>query len=300
MTARSLSVVVAVQMAQENLPEIMRHLACERHPDVEFLVCHADADPDVPRLLTDQGNVRVLQGSPGSLIPHLWRDGILAARNATVAVTTAHCIPDESWVACLLEADMRDVAGIGGVIRNHPDSDAKGWAIFLLRYISFAPPQAARPVEEIAADNAAYRREDILRHQDLLQDGFWEPSFHSRFRAAGQALVLDPRLRVVHRNRYGAWQFFGQRFAHGRQFGRARAAGLHWVKRMLLIALSPLLPLVFLRKIVRSARRQSQHRRQLRGALPWLLFFLLGWGLGEARGYVDSLARRLAIRRRFP
>ena len=197
MSGLSLSVVIAVQMAQQNLPEIVRRLACERHPEVEFLVCYADADPDVPRLLANQGNIRVLPGLPGSLIPHLWRDGILAARHETVAITTAHCIPDENWLQCLLQADLQGVAGIGGVIENHANSDAKGWAIFLLRYIAYAPPQAARRVEEIAADNALYRRTDILGHQDLLRKGFWEPSFHARFRAAGLSLVLEPRLRAV-------------------------------------------------------------------------------------------------------
>lgn len=292
MMARSLSVVIAVQMAQQNLPEIMQRLTCERHPEVEFLVCYADADPDVPRLLANQANIRVLHGLPGSLIPHLWRDGILAARHAAVAITTAHCIPDENWLQCLLQANLQGVAGIGGVFENHADSDAKGWAIFLLRYIAYAPPQAARRIEEIAADNALYRRADILRHEDLLRNGFWEPSFHARFRAGGLPLALDPRLRVIHHNRYGARQFFGQRFAHGREFGLARAARLPWFKRILLIVLSPLLPLVFLRKIITAASRQPQHRRQLRRAFPWLLFFLLGWGLGEARGYLESMVRR--------
>ena len=292
MNAPSLSVVIAVQMAQQNLPEIMQRLACERRPDVEFLVCHTDADPDVPRLLANRENIRVLPGAPGSLIPHLWRDGILVARGATVAVTTAHCIPDENWLQCLLHADMSNVVGIGGVLENHPDSTAKDWAIFLQRYLPFAPPQATRTVEEIAADNAVYRRADILQHRDLLEQGFWEPSFHARFRAAGLSLALEPRLRVIHRNRYRAWQFFGQRFAHGREFGLARAIRLPPSKRVLLIALSPLLPLVFLRKIVVAAKRHSQYRRQLLRALPWMLFFLLGWGLGEARGYVDSLVGR--------
>ncbi|MEO8159683.1 MAG: hypothetical protein ABI648_17930, partial [Betaproteobacteria bacterium] len=98
--------------------------------------------------------------------------------------------------------------------------------------------------------------------------------------------------RVIHHNRYGARQFFGQRFAHGREFGLARAGGLSWPRRILLIILSPLLPLVFLRKIVASARDRPQYDRQLRRAFPWLLFFLVGWGLGEARGYVESVVRR--------
>lgn len=292
MSSPSLSVVIAVQMAQQNLPEILQRLACERHPEVEFLVCYADADPDVPRLLENQGNVRVLLGSPGNLIPQMWRDGILAARHATVAITTAQCIPDENWLECLRQANLQSVAGRGGVIENHPDSDAMGWAIFMLRYLAFAPPQAPRQLEEIAADNAVYRRADILQHRDLLQKGFWEPSFHARFRAAGLSLALEPRLRVIHHNRYSAHQFFGLRFAHGRQFGLARADCLPWFKRILLIVVSPLLPLVFLQKIVAAVIRLPRYRRKMLRAFPWLLFFLLGWGLGEARGYLESIARR--------
>ena len=71
MTAPSLSVVVAVQMAQQNLPEIIERLECARHPGVEFLVCYSDADPEVPRLLPKQDNVRPLPGSPGSLAVRL-------------------------------------------------------------------------------------------------------------------------------------------------------------------------------------------------------------------------------------
>jgi hypothetical protein len=291
-SAGGLSVVIAVQRAAENVPEILERLACEGHPDVEFFLCHAGDDAGSLRMPAAPGNVRVLTGAPGSLIPHLWRDGIRAARHATVAVTTAHCIPDEDWLPCLLRLDLGgEIAGVGGVIESHPASDAVGWAIYLMRYLPYAPPQSARRVSEIAADNAAYRRAEILRHEDLLRDGFWEPSFHARLRADGLALALEPRLRVFHRNCYGAGEFFGQRLAHGRDFGRARAARLPVAKRWLLLAASPILPLVFLHKIVAAALRRPHCRRQLPRALPWLLYFLAGWGLGEARGYLDSVAR---------
>lgn len=287
-----LSVVVAVQYAQQNLPEIIRVLDCAQHHEVEFLVCYTDADPDVPNLLAAARATRLVQSASGSLIPHLWRDGILAAQGEYVAITTAHCIPDGDWLDNLQQVNWDGVAGVGGVIENHPDSSARDWAVHLLRYVAFSPPQAARRLHEIAADNAVYRRELILRQADLLPQGFWEPSFHARFRAAGFALALDPRLRVIHRNRYTAWQFFGQRFAHGRAFGRARAGTLPLVKQMLLVALSPLLPLVFLRKIMAAASANPYTQKQLPRALPWLLFFLLGWGLGEARAYIESMVQR--------
>jgi hypothetical protein len=291
MNTPALSVIVAVQHAQQNLPEIVRALNCPHHPEIEFLFCYADAAPDVPALLANDSPIRLVRGASGSLIPHLWRDGIVAARAEHVALTTAHCIPDDNWLDTLKRLDWDGLAGIGGVIENHPESSACDWAVYLLRYVSFAPPQAARCVEEIAADNAVYRRALIQQEADLLQQGFWEPSFHARFRAQGFGLALQPTLRVIHRNRYSAGEFFRQRFAHGRAFGIARASTLPLAKRLLLVALSPLLPFVFLRKIVVAGRQNPYTRSQLPRALPWLLFFLLGWGLGEARAYLESMVR---------
>lgn len=291
MSTPVISVIVAVQHAQQNLPEIVRALDCAAHPEVEFLFCYHDADSDVPALLANEGAVRLVHGAPGSLIPHLWRDGIMAARGEYVALTTAHCIPDDTWLDTLKLLDWDGLAGIGGVIENHPESSACDWAVYLLRYVSFTPPQAARRVEEIAADNAVYRRALIQQEADLLQQGFWEPSFHARFRAQGFGLALEPTLRVIHRNRYSVGEFFRQRFEHGRAFGRARASTLPLAKRLLLAALSPLLPLVFLRKIVVAGSQNPYTRSRLPRALPWLLFFLLGWGLGEARAYLESMVR---------
>ena len=119
-----------------------------------------------------------------------------------MALSTAHCIPADDWVDKLLAADMSSLPAIGGVIENDNAANARDWAIYFLRYISFTPSQQKRQVAEIAADNALYRRADILQHADLLAIGFWEPSFHARFRKAGLVLELDPAIRVVHKNRY--------------------------------------------------------------------------------------------------
>lgn len=285
-----LSIVVAVQHAQANLPDVVAALDPRAHPDVEFLFGHTPDDPETPRLVAGIANVRVLPAASGSPIPHLWRDGILAARGARVATTTAACVPAPDWVARLLAADFPGCAGVGGTIGNDPASDALDWAVYLLRYAAFAPPRSPGEVAEIAADNALYRREEILREADLLDHGFWEPAFHARFRARGLGLRLDPTLRVTQRNRYTARQFLAQRRTHGRAFGRERACGLAWPRRLLLAAASPLLPLVFLSKIVQATRGRDDLAQRLPRAAPWLALFLLGWGLGEARGYLDALA----------
>src|SRR5260370_29255862 len=155
--AIKLSIVVGVQHAQENVAQIVRALAPTLHPEVEVLFCHTAAYPDLPALVGTQGHVRVIPGPAGSLIPHLWRDGILAARGERVATTTAHCIPAAGWVEALIAADL-DNAALGGTIENDPNADAKARAISLLRYSAFAPPEVKRHVRDLAADKAASLR----------------------------------------------------------------------------------------------------------------------------------------------
>jgi hypothetical protein len=286
-----LSIIVAVQHAESNLPEIMRALRPASHPEVEFLFCHTLADPDVPSLIDHHDNVRALCSPQGSLIPQLWRDGILAAQGDLAATTTAHCIPAADWVETLLSADLTSSA-LGGTIENEPGADARSKAIFLLRYAAYAPPQTKREVHDLAADNAVYRRSDLLRHKDLLQRGFWEPSFHSRFRAEGIRLELDPSLQVVHRNRYSARQFIAQRLAHGHEFGLTRARARPVSQRALLVLLAPGAFLILLGRILLIARRKPDLRKQLVSAGFWLTIFTLAWVAGEASGYCASLTSR--------
>ncbi len=286
-----LSVVVGVQHATTNLAGLLRALRIEAHEDVEFVFCHTSADPDVPSLVGTTENSRAILSAPGSLIPHMWRDGILAARGAYVATTTAHCIPAADWVDVLLSACQGDDV-LGGTIDNAPDADAVGDAIFLLRYARFAPPQVRRAVADVAADNALYPRAALLQHGDLLTCGFWEPSFHHRFRDAGMALVVDPRLGVIHRNQYRPGEFIRQRLAHGHEFGVTRATARSPGQRLLLLMVSPAVLPLALARITMAAARNRALRPRLVHAWFWLPVFAAAWTTGEALGYADSLKRR--------
>jgi hypothetical protein len=280
-----LSVVVAVQHAEQNLPDILMALDPVSHSGVEFIFCVTASDEDMLNDVAVHSNVNILYSPAGSLIPTLWKEGILVTNAERIALTTAHCIPGRNWVTTLLSIDMAATPAVGGVITNDSAANARSWAIYLLRYIAFSPPLSTGTVTEIAADNALYRRADILQNSDLLEDGFWEPSFHKRFHQAGFSLVLDPRLRVTHRNCYTTRQFFQQRLAHGKAFGMSRCEDMSDGKRRLMIFLSPLLPLVFLSKICLRVLKKRKYPGKLLMSLPWLMVFLTAWGIGESKGY---------------
>ena len=119
-----LSVVIAVQYAQDNLPAILSNLDPAAHAEVEYIFCYTEEDADTTGLVSLYKNCRALSVPRGSLIPHLWRDGIIAARAEKVALGTAHCIPAADWVDRLLAADMTQTPGIGGVIENDENACA--------------------------------------------------------------------------------------------------------------------------------------------------------------------------------
>ena len=285
------SVVVAVEQSAENLPAILHSLAPEKYPSLEVLICRAAGDYAPLPPIGERVNVRTLQGETGARIPDLWKDGILAAEGPLVATLTAHCIPEPEWVKHVLELDMEDgTVGVGGSIRNDPDADGPSWAIFAQRYIRYAPPQQSREVDDIAADNAVYMRSAILEHGELLDQGFWEPSFHALFKQKGLRLRIDPQLLVTHYNRYPVGRFFSQRVTHGSEFGYTRAKSAGLAKRLLFMCASPVLPIVFLSKILASLRRHPERHIRIWVALPWLLLFLAGWGIGEAKGYIAAVS----------
>lgn len=288
MAARSLAIIVAVKDAEANLAAILRRLAPKEHLEVEFIFCVAGSDAPAPP--TPSPNVRVVFAAPESLVPHLWRDGILLARADSVALTTAHCIPAPEWVERLLQADTGRWPGIGGIIDNDPAASAANWAVFFLRYLAFAPPRKAGIVGDLAADNAVYRRAAILAHPDLLAIGFWEPSFHHRFQAAGEALYLEPSIAVIHHGLGSPWRFVGHRYAHGREYGLARASAQLLATRFLLLAASPIVPLLTMARIFRRIFARSRYARHLLRSLPWLCLFVMAWAAGEARGYASGIA----------
>lgn len=287
-----LSVIVGVQHGQANLPAILKALGAGADPGLEVLLCHAADDP-LPAELREHPGIRPVRGRADALIPELWRDGIMAARADRVGLLSAHCIPDADWTAVARGLDLTRYVAYGGTIGCADDSGAADRAVHLLRYAAFTELPEARETAEIAADNAIYDRAAILACGDLLPLGFWEPSYHARFRARGLRLALAPKLRVIHKNRYAPRVFMRQRRLHGRAFGRARATGASSGRRWLMLVASPAVFPVFAAKQSARIWRDPAQRRGFLRVAPWFYAFMANWSLGEMGGYADAALGRV-------
>jgi len=121
-----LTVVIAEEMAANNLVEVFENLQPKRYPDVEFLLC-TGSDTLLLSGVPQVANVRVIPAEPGSRIPLLWRDGIQKAKAAKVALTTAQCIPSKQWVEQLLAYRLTEnLVAVGGAIENVANDNPVG------------------------------------------------------------------------------------------------------------------------------------------------------------------------------
>ena len=249
----------------------------------------------IPPAQPKRQNVTYVTASPDRLTPELWADGIHRATGRVVALTTAHFSVTPGWGQALTQAIQGNAAAAGGPVTLARDTGPTDWAIFFLRYSAFLATNwiDGPTAGELAGDNAAYRREDVVRHAATLDRGFWEVEFHRLLRMDGLALVRVSNAKAAYGRSFRVATFFRQRFAHGREFGAGDVlAGRRGRGRLLLLA--PAVPFVM---ALRAARRLSPRSDLPRfvGSLPMFLLFASAWAAGEAAG---ALRPTLGLRRR--
>ena len=270
-----------------NLPALLG-AAFDRPAETEVIVCSAGPLP----VGAAKHHLTVVALPADTLIPHLWSAGIARARGDRVALTTAQFVPASDWLQRLHSADLRSGLGSAGRSTMIPKPLP---AIGRFSSCDIRPsPRRSRPGEtdEIAADNAVYDRAAIMEHRDLLEAGFWEPSFHRRFRAAGRKLMLDPELVVVHHGTVSARSFARQRYLHGCAYGVERAERATLAHNLLLLFSSPLITPLLLARVVSKIVKRPKYRAKIVPAFPSLVRFTLAWASGEASGYLATLRKK--------
>lgn len=289
-----LSVVIAAHNARASVAACLGALqkqcaGCR----AEIIVVDNSTDGTAAIVTARFPDVRLLLATPEQWVPELWETGIRASRAAIVALTTAHCVPDDDWMQEVLAAhDGSDYVGIGGAIESDASASLVDWAVYLCRYARYMKPFAPYVIHDIPADNASYKRWALDRCTDVRVRGFWEPDIHAKLTGEGYRLFMTPRIGVRHMRSFTFKDFMRQRFWHGRQFGSSNAMRLSAVSRLAHIVAAPLIPFLMLTRIARQVLRRRRHIAQLLLATPVILLFLASWATGELMGYVVPTGRR--------
>jgi hypothetical protein len=283
----TLSVVIGSAAPPERLEACLTALA-PQVDGVEVLVHEATESPAALRARYPWARFTT---TPGALVPHLWRDGIDAARGEIVALTIGPMRPAPDWIASI-RSSVAEHDAVGGAIEPAPRLPLVDLAEFLCRYARDMRPFEARPNVDIPGDNAAYRASALELVRDSYRDGFWELVVDRDLADRGVVPWHSPDIVVWMGRSSGFRAFARQRRQHGRLYGRQRGAGLSRARILVGVLASPVVPFLMTLRVCREL--VSRRRLGLRAALtlPVVFTYNLVWAMAEAHGYIDRMRRR--------
>lgn len=229
----------------------------------------------------------------GALVPIQWGHGIEASSGKWVACLSTELLVAPSWARTLAGLTADRVAGVAGALAIPHRVPAISSALHLLRFAPFLPqePAAAQEVADLPGEGAWYLREEILRHRDLLDNGFWEVEFHRRFARDGFRLLFTREPLVAYAPAMSLAAAAHLRYIHGYGHGTTRVLR-HHDNKLRILGLAPLVPGVLIARIFRKSGRTRGARREFARSLGPLLVLTAAWALGEARGALAAGSQR--------
>lgn len=218
--------------------------------------------------------------------------GLLAARGEVVALLEDHARPDEMWCAHMVRAHEGRFAAIGGAIENGIDRPLN-WAVYYCDFGKYQNPLPSGDSAYASDANTSYKKAALDSVRELWERRFREVVVNGALLSRGERVGLQPEIIVYqHRSDLQLSSALRERYVWGRSYAVTRCELLSGGKRLVYAALSPLLPLIMLLRLARTAwQRRRTFDKFLRG-MPLIALLLAGWGCGEALGYLTRALPR--------
>jgi hypothetical protein len=223
---------------------------------------------------------------PDALVPHLWSEGIAYARGRIVALTIAQMIPAADWLDRIRE-ECEQHDAVGGAIDPGERLRLVDWAEYLCRYARDMPPFDPNDHDELAGDNAAYKRELLLSVSEALADGFWEPVVHPALREQGARFWHTPSMLVRQGRSCGFAAFARQRTEHGRLYAHQRGGNFTRARNAIGVLAAPAVAFLMTARVARRVFAKRRFRLRTVTALPLVLALNGVWAFAEARGHLE-------------
>ena len=210
-----------------------------------------------------------------------------------VAFAEDHCFPEPKWAEALIASHQKGYAVVGPLMRNANPATSLSWAGFLLHFSCCAQPAFSGECTNLPWHNTSYKRQLLLEYgSDLASMLIVEGILFDDLRAKGHTLHFEPAAQTSHVNISLLRSWIRHAFWGGRLFGAMRAQKKHWSvwRRLAYAAGSPLIPVIRLKRTVKSVREVGESSR-LWKMIPSLIAGLLPHATGEAIGYAFGLGR---------
>ncbi|HSE43136.1 MAG TPA: glycosyltransferase [Acidobacteriota bacterium] len=280
------SVIIAAKNGSESIKDCLNAWKAQLHATDEIIVAHAEDDSTAEIVQRHFPAVRLVELEKKALVPDLLSAGIFLASGEIIAVTSTNFIPRDAWIKHARILMASGLSGAGGAVENNKNATLTDTAVYFCKYWRFMPPFKSTETDHLPSENAIYRLSDLLKFRGAIRDGFWESDINSLMKQEGLHLLLTQDLTAVHKYGAGILNFFVNCIRYGSHYARERSISLGLGQCLLNAIGSPFTPFVHLKRIRNAAEKDSRRKKALMRATALLFLFLVGWALGEARGYI--------------
>ena len=281
------SIIVASKNGRQTIGDCLHSIEKQKDSSMEIIVVDQSNDGTSQFVENRFPDVRLIKLSRPALIPELWSTGIAASSGQIIAITIAQFVPAGNWITSIIESLQPPYSAVGGAIENSDTASLCDWALYFCRYSNYMLPFTEREVQDMAGDNAAYKREALDRYKEIIEKGFWENLVNAAMTKDGLKILLTPDVVAVHKKSFGVIPFLIQRFSHGYHYGKDRLPNLLIIKRLVFILASPLIPLIHINRISQRVFQRDRHKAKLILSSPILFIFIMCWSIGEFCGYIS-------------
>ncbi len=214
-------------------------------------------------------------------------EGIRVARAPIVGLVEEHAYPEPGYAEALLSAHEGPWTCVSPVIRNANPESVISWVNFYRAYLGLAEPLEAGEVDNVAWHNSAYKRDPLLAFGDELGALLdFEGDLLQELRSQGHRFYLEPNAQTRHQNVELFRSMLHLSYMKGRLGAASRVAAEDWPiwKRLVYVAGSPLIPLMYAPGFWRGLTRSRQPAGRLARTLPFLGLSLTVNAVGEVVG----------------
>lgn len=214
-------------------------------------------------------------------------EGIRVAQAPVVGLVEEHAYPEPGYAEALLRAHEGPWACVSPVIRNANPESVISWVNFYRAYLGLAEPLEAAEVDNVAWHNSAYKRDLLLAFGDTLGALLdYEGDLLQELKRQGHRFYLEPAAQTRHQNVELLRSMLHLSYMKGRLGAASRVAAEAWPvwKRLVYVAGSPLIPLMYVPNFWKGLRRSRQPVGRLAQTLPFLGLSLTVNAFGEVAG----------------
>lgn len=273
---------------------------------VEFiLVCSSRKRLDLPEQWS-RLPYRIVETGYPCLVHELRAIGVREASGEYVALIEDHVHLSPDWTSQVLARLDEGWAAVSGSVQPGNDKTPLTEAMFLLTYAQWYRRSGEQINAPLSGHNTAYRRELLLKLDDLETAMACPVIMQSVFRRTGLPPLFTNEIKIRHWDPTTFRSSLHLLWALGKCLGTIRTE--KW-QAALRVAYSAAFPVVAAKHFSRGFLELLRLRKSGSAdwnSLPWLIFWSALWGLAEAYGslwprskYYDRLSELEVNRWRF-